>query len=354
MINVRKERGMTSADVVYKLRRLLGEKKIGHTGTLDPDAEGVLPICVGKATRLAEYYLHSGKTYRVEATLGVTTDTQDATGHILVEREVAVTEAAVQETLFSFLGESEQIPPMYSALKVGGQKLCDLARRGESVPRASRTLVISELCWLGWEDGKRPRATFVLSCGKGAYMRTLCHDLGEKLGTGAHMSALCRLEAGGFKWEDSRTFAEIEALHQAGKRDFLLPMGYNLELPVVTLPPERRRAFRDGLPTGLVDGTPRAASPTDGTPRAAFPMDGVDGMPWAAFPTDEVGGMPQAVSPVDGVDGMPRAAPPTDGVIVQVQAGGRFLGIGRLVSRTPGSDDYELRTVKVMEVEELL
>lgn len=214
IINVYKEAGYTSFDVVAKLRGILGIKKIGHTGTLDPDATGVLPVCVGKATKVCDLLTDKDKTYRAVMHLGITTDTQDMTGKVLSTKPVDVTEKLVKEVLLSFVGNSQQIPPMYSALKVNGKKLCDLARQGIEIERKPRDIYISEINIL---DISLPMVTFEVSCSKGTYIRTLCHDVGQKLNCGACMESLVRTRVSNFLIEDSITLEEIQRLKEQGK-----------------------------------------------------------------------------------------------------------------------------------------
>ena len=188
IINVYKEKGYTSFDVVAKLRGILKTKKIGHTGTLDPDAEGVLPVCLGKATKVCDLLTDKDKEYETVMLLGTVTDTQDISGEILEQREVTVTEEHVRAAVMSFVGDYSQIPPMYSALKVGGKKLCDLARAGVTVERAARQVKIHSITILSVE---LPRVAMCVECSKGTYIRTLCQDIGEKLGCGACMEERC-------------------------------------------------------------------------------------------------------------------------------------------------------------------
>lgn len=207
IINVYKERGYTSFDVVAKLRGILKTKKIGHTGTLDPEAEGVLPICVGKATKVCGLLTDKDKEYEAVMLLGRTTDTQDTTGTVLLERPVTVTEAKVREAAACFVGDYEQVPPMYSALKVNGKKLCDLARAGVTVERAARRVHIYEI---EMEDISLPRVKMRVRCSKGTYIRTLCEDIGEVLGCGACMEALVRTRVSEFGICDALRLSEIE------------------------------------------------------------------------------------------------------------------------------------------------
>lgn len=209
IINVYKEKGYTSFDVVAKLRGILKTKKIGHTGTLDPDAEGVLPVCLGKATKVCDLLTDKDKEYEAVILLGTVTDTQDITGEILIQKQVTVTEAEVQDAVLSFIGDYMQIPPMYSALKVNGKKLCDLAREGITVERAARPVKILDIEILKVE---LPRVHMRVTCSKGTYIRTLCQDIGEKLGCGACMESLLRTRVSQFDVKDALRLSEIEKL----------------------------------------------------------------------------------------------------------------------------------------------
>lgn len=205
IVIIDKPAGWTSQDVTARLRRVFGTRRIGHGGTLDPMATGVLPVFVGRATRGVEFFEHAEKTYETELLLGVATDTEDTTGTVLFRREVSVTQEQLTEVLERFRGEIMQIPPMYSALKVNGQKLCDLARKGRQVERQPRPVTIHELTLLSREgDTLRLR----VRCSKGTYIRTLCADIGEALGCGGCMQALRRTQAGEY------TIAEAVPLHQ--------------------------------------------------------------------------------------------------------------------------------------------
>lgn len=208
VINIYKERGFTSHDVVAKLRGILKQKKIGHTGTLDPDAEGVLPVCLGKGTRLCDMLTDHSKVYEAVLLLGQSTDTQDVSGSVLQEAPVDVSEEEVREAIMSFVGPYDQIPPMYSALKVNGQKLCDLARAGKEVERKARPVEIYEI---QIEEIHLPRVRMTVSCSKGTYIRTLCHDIGEKLKCHGCMESLLRTRVGQFLLKDSLTLAQVEA-----------------------------------------------------------------------------------------------------------------------------------------------
>lgn len=204
---------MTSHDVVSFIRRTINFKKVGHTGTLDPMAAGVLPICIGKGTRIVEFLQEDRKTYRAEITLGTTTDTQDCWGEIQETREVNVTKEQVEATILSFLGEIHQVPPMFSALKVNGRKLVDLAREGKTVEREARVRYVYQIDIINIGETK---AVFELTCSKGTYIRTLCHDIGELLNCGAHMSFLLRVSSGNFRLEDSYTLEELRLLKIEG------------------------------------------------------------------------------------------------------------------------------------------
>ena len=207
IINIYKIKGFTSHDVVAKLRGIVKQKKIGHTGTLDPDATGVLPVCLGSATKLCDMLTDKEKEYIAKVQLGVTTDTQDMTGTVLSEKEVNVTESLVREMIQSFVGLYEQIPPMYSALKVNGKKLYELARQGKEVERKARPVPIHYIEIL---DMAFPQITIKVGCSKGTYIRTLCHDLGEKLGCGAAMASLERTKSGQFSLDTAITLEELE------------------------------------------------------------------------------------------------------------------------------------------------
>ena len=207
VLNIRKEKGYTSFDVVAKLRGILHMKKIGHTGTLDPEAEGVLPVVLGKATKLVDLLTEKQKTYEALLHLGLETDTQDMTGKVLREQPVNVTEKEASAVIRSFLGEQQQIPPMYSALKVDGKKLYELAREGKTVERKPRTVHFYEI---EIKKIELPYIRFSVTCSKGTYIRTLCHDIGQKLGCGGCMEELIRTRSGNFDLEDSMTLAQVE------------------------------------------------------------------------------------------------------------------------------------------------
>ena len=214
MINVYKEKGFTSHDVVAKLRGICKQKKIGHTGTLDPDAVGVLPVCLGCATRLCDMLTEKDKEYVAVLRLGVTTDTQDITGKVLAEKEVTESVEKVREVISSFEGEQLQIPPMYSALKVNGKKLYELAREGKEIERKARPIVVHEIEIL---SENMPEFTIRIKCSKGTYIRTICHDIGQKLSCGGAMVSLKRTKVGNFGIEDSYTLSRIEDMAKEGR-----------------------------------------------------------------------------------------------------------------------------------------
>lgn len=246
MLNIYKEKGYTSHDVVARLRRIVGQKKIGHTGTLDPEAEGVLPVCLGKATKLCDLLTDKDKTYEAVLLLGISTDTQDTTGKILEEKNTAdLREEAVREVVLSFEGEYDQIPPMFSALKVGGKKLYELARDGKEVERKPRHVQIYRIRILQID---LPRVRMEVTCSKGTYIRTLCHDIGEKLGCGGCMESLLRTRVERFGVAESLRISEVEQLMDEGtlqehmiKVDEMFP-----DYQKVYLTPEASAAVRNG------------------------------------------------------------------------------------------------------------
>ena len=215
VIVIRKEKDFTSHDVVAKLRGILHMKKIGHTGTLDPDAGGVLPVALGKATRLVDMITDKEKTYEAVMRLGVVTDTQDMSGTVLSQAsELHVTEEELRAAIESFVGDYMQVPPMYSALKVNGKKLYELAREGKTVERKPRPVHFYEIEIL---EINLPLVRFCVTCSKGTYIRTLCHDIGEKLGCGAAMETLLRTKVGRFTLDDAITLAQTEEAVKNGE-----------------------------------------------------------------------------------------------------------------------------------------
>nr|WP_178121480.1 MULTISPECIES: tRNA pseudouridine(55) synthase TruB [Pseudomonas] len=232
-----KPRGFSSNAALQKVRWLLNAEKAGHTGSLDPLATGVLPLCFGEATKFSQYLLDADKGYSTVAQLGVTTTTGDAEGEVLERRAVAVDEAAIQAALPAFRGQIEQIPPMYSALKRDGQPLYKLARAGEVVEREARSVTIARLELLALQED---RATLEVACSKGTYVRTLVEDLGARLGCGAHVAELRRTQAGPFGLAQAISLDELEAAHAEGGSEaldrFLLPVDSGLEhWPLVQL-----------------------------------------------------------------------------------------------------------------------
>ena len=224
IIVINKPISKTSHDMVSFVRKLTGIKKVGHTGTLDPDATGVLPICIGKATKAADMLTVSDKAYRAQLVLGKTTDTQDASGKVLKERQVTVTREDIEEAVSQFIGEILQIPPMFSAIKKDGKKLYELARQGISIEREPRKVTVYgiEIREINLDSGT---VTLDVSCSKGTYIRTLCEDIGEKLGCGAYMNSLVRTKSAGFTLSDSFTADELADMRKKGTlRNALLPL----------------------------------------------------------------------------------------------------------------------------------
>jgi len=245
-LNVLKPPGMTSHDVVNEVRRIVGVRRVGHTGTLDPDVPGVLVVGIGQAVRLNEYLLDADKAYRGEITFGIATETGDATGAVTARQPAsALGRAAVEDALRAFVGTYEQVPPMLSAVKVGGRRLYELARRGADVPREPRSVTIHSLSLICFTPGEYPRALFDVVCSKGTYVRTLCEDIGRRLGVPAHMSHLVRTRSGPFTLEASRPLPEIAA----DVRRCLLPLTAALTtLPRLTIAAEIAGLVARGVP----------------------------------------------------------------------------------------------------------
>lgn len=245
VLNIYKEKGFTSHDVVAKMRGILQQKKIGHTGTLDPDAVGVLPVCLGNATRLADMLTDRDKEYEAVMRLGVKTDTQDLSGTVLEEKPVAVSEAEVETAIQSFAGGYEQVPPMYSALKVNGKRLYELAREGREVERRPRSVALYRIEILSMQ---LPEVSIRVSCSKGTYIRTLCHDIGEKLGCGAVMSSLKRTKSGCFTLDTAITLSELERLRdEKNVEKVLIPVDAMFdELAQVHVPDIYIKAVQNG------------------------------------------------------------------------------------------------------------
>ena len=246
VILVNKHKGVTSHDIVFKIRRLFGTKKVGHTGTLDPLATGVLPVLVGRAAKAAEYLLSENKKYIAELKLGITTDTEDITGTILSKTDTLPTKNEFFDACRQFVGEIQQVPPMYSALKVNGEKLVDLARRGIEIEREARKITVYSL---EPEVINEAEGLYRISvaCSKGTYIRTLCKDIGERLGCGATMTELIRTESGTFNINDSYTIAELEEMDLEKRLSLLTPVeSLFTEAPAVTLPDFYAKLCRSG------------------------------------------------------------------------------------------------------------
>ena len=256
IVIVDKPQGWTSQDVTARLRRVFNTRRIGHGGTLDPMATGVLPVFVGRATRGVEFFEHAEKVYETVLRPGITTDTEDITGTVLTQTDATITADMVEAVLPQFRGEILQIPPMYSALKINGQKLCDLARKGREVERQPRPITIHELTLLGVdEEGVRLR----VRCSKGTYIRTLCKDIGQALGCGGCMAALRRVQAGEYTIEESVPLEVL--LETAEPEQYLRPVDSMFRnLPAVTLSPKQEIRCRNGnsFSISMEDGTYRA------------------------------------------------------------------------------------------------
>ncbi len=220
VINIYKEKGFTSHDVVAVVRKTINQKKVGHTGTLDPDAEGVLPICLGKGTKLADYIMADKKGYRAEVTLGVTTTTEDSSGEVLEVKPFDFNEEKIKEVVYSFIGEYEQVPPMYSAIKVNGKKLYELAREGKEIERKSRKIKIYDIKILEFLPPNK--IVIDVICSKGTYIRTLCSDIGKKLGCGGSMSYLLRTMSGRFNIDTAIKLDELKTIVEKGNIDDIL------------------------------------------------------------------------------------------------------------------------------------
>ncbi len=218
ILNVFKPTGITSFDVVRKIRKISNVKKVGHAGTLDPEASGVLPVCIGKATKAIDYIMSDFKIYEAELKLGVTTDTYDREGKIIKENEVNLSDEEITKVINSFLGEIKQIPPMYSALKVNGKKLYELARAGIEIEREARPIVIYDIDIM---DIKSPYVKFRVKCSKGTYIRSLCYDIGSKLKCGGMMWNLKRTATGEFHIEDA---INVNELNEENINKYIIPI----------------------------------------------------------------------------------------------------------------------------------
>lgn len=247
IINFFKPRGMTSHDAVYFFRRLLKTKRVGHTGTLDPNATGVLPICIGKATRISEYLLEVEKEYIGELTLGVSTDTQDLDGKVIDTSDVLVSKEDVENSFSKFRGSISQIPPMYSALKHNGKKLYELAREGKTIERKPRHAEIYKLDILNNEENRK--ILFYTKCSRGTYIRTLCEDIGADLKTLGHMSYLIRVGVGPFKIEESLSMEYLSSIEPEKIQKLILPVDKGVEYFHELIVP-------DSLYNRLINGVP--------------------------------------------------------------------------------------------------
>ena len=258
VINVNKPLGMTSHDVVYRLRKLLTIKKIGHTGTLDPDASGVLPMCIGRATKVADMLTAQDKQYIAEVTLGSATDTLDASGTVTETAEVNVTPEEISCAVREFVGDIEQIPPMYSAIKIDGKKLYELAREGKEIERKPRQVRIENIEILSI-DLENNKFSMKVDCSKGTYIRTLCDDIGRKLGCFAHMSALERTRSGRFDIAESYTLERIEEMFENEDLSFFVPVDAVFEeYPRLTLSNRKAHKMCNGTRVsvqGIEEGT---------------------------------------------------------------------------------------------------
>ncbi len=257
VININKPLGITSHDVVYRLRRILSVKKIGHTGTLDPDASGVLPMCIGRATKTADMLTAKDKQYIAEVTLGSRTDTLDKTGTVLETAEVDVCEEGIKSVIKKFIGDIEQIPPMYSAIKVNGKKLYELARKGEEIERKPRRVRIDNIEVFDINLPEK-KLSILVDCSKGTYIRTLCDDIGKELGCFAHMSGLIRTKSGRFDISESYTLEQVEEMFKSEDLSFITSIDKVFEeFESITIPDKLARKMCNGTQVfykGTVEG----------------------------------------------------------------------------------------------------
>ncbi len=249
ILNINKTTGMTSHDVVAKVRKLLKQRRVGHAGTLDPAASGVLPICVGQATRIAEYLSESGKTYQATIIFGAVTDTYDSEGTIIRTASTeCLTHSKIEAILATMVGEQMQIPPRYSAIKLQGQPAYKRARAGEDVTLEARPITIYQLTIIDWQPSPSPTLTLAIECSKGTYIRSLAYDLGEKLGCGAYLGGLIRTRSGPFALSESITLEQLaEAIEQGTIERFFYPADKALEqFPALVLDETTTERVRHG------------------------------------------------------------------------------------------------------------
>ncbi|GFI46221.1 tRNA pseudouridine synthase B [Lachnospiraceae bacterium] len=274
IINVYKEAGFTSHDVVAKLRGICKQKKIGHTGTLDPDAVGVLPVCLGNGTRLCDMLTDRSKEYIACLRLGIVTDTQDISGKILEEKAVGASPEEVARAAEGFVGEILQTPPMYSALKVNGKKLCDLARKGQEVARAARPVTIFSL---EIQKEEHPEYTIKVACSKGTYIRTLCHDIGQVLGCGGVMKSLTRTRVGEFTIENALALKELQRLSDENAlTGAVVPVEHMFrQFPVVKVKESALRLLKNGNPLRVEDIVPVTGGFSQGQQFRVYGQEGI-------------------------------------------------------------------------------
>ncbi|MCL2287229.1 MAG: tRNA pseudouridine(55) synthase TruB [Firmicutes bacterium] len=259
VINVYKEKGYTSHDVVAIIRRVAGTKKVGHTGTLDPDAAGVLPICLGRATKLSDYLASEDKTYIAEVILGIETDTGDISGEIISKKAVDFNTEAIEQAVLSFhfdvRGKYMQVPPMYSAIKIGGKKLYELARKGEIIDRSARPVVIHDIKIVNFVPNKNA-FTIEVKCSKGTYIRSLATDIGQALGCGATMGELVRTQSGMFSIRDAMKLDELKEIADAGRlAELILSVDKLLPYPQIYVTGTELTLAKNGnpLPLSVID-----------------------------------------------------------------------------------------------------
>ncbi|HEY7834342.1 MAG TPA: tRNA pseudouridine(55) synthase TruB [Ktedonobacterales bacterium] len=344
IFNLDKSAGMTSHDVVARVRRLTHQRRVGHAGTLDPAATGVLPVCVGQATRVAEYLSERGKAYRATIRFGAVTDTYDAEGQVVRTAPVALTEAEVAAVLPGFLGPQLQVPPIYSALKRDGRPLYELARAGEAVTVAPRPIVIESLTIVTWAS---PDLVLDVDCGKGTYIRSLAYDLGERLGPGAHLAALVRTRSGPFSLNDSITLEELELVLVDGTwPDHLYaPDEALLDRDAAILGPASETRLRNGQvlrdlspqpPPLRGEGEPETTAHGEAGEPAKAPLPREEGEP-AKAPLSRTG---------EGLE-----QPEADAALLRAySADGRFLGILRWAADAGAWQPYKVLAVDPVDL----